>query len=181
MKAQRILFGEWRPDLPDTQGAPTSDLDMAYNVYSSSTGYAPFPEQKRVSADTPSGESINELFVAQDKAEVVIFAGTDKHIYKQNDILLRTGGSISDVSRASGYTTSQQNWKMLQFGKAVLATNGIDKIQRYLLGDGGLFTDITSSPVCRSMAVVRDFVVAGYCQADGDDDKGIEPYTKVQW
>jgi hypothetical protein len=181
MKAQRILFGEWRPDLPDTQGAPTSDLDMAYNVYSSSTGYAPFPEQKRVSADTPSGESINELFVAQDKAEVVIFAGTDKHIYKQNDILLRTGGSIQDVSRASGYTTSQQNWKMLQFGKAVLATNGIDKIQRYLLGDGGLFTDITSSPVCRSMAVVRDFVVAGYCQADGDDDKGIEPYTKVQW
>ena len=46
METKRILFGEWRPDLPDTEGSPTSNLDMAYNVYSSSTGYAPFPEQK---------------------------------------------------------------------------------------------------------------------------------------
>ena len=92
MTTQRILFGEWKPDLPDTEGSPTASLDMAYNVYSSSTGYAPFPAQKRVSEDTPTDENINSLFVAQDKAEVVIVAGTNKHIYRQNNILLRTAG-----------------------------------------------------------------------------------------
>ena len=134
METKRILFGEWIPDLPDNEGKPTTNLDMAYNVYSSSTGYAPFPSQKRVSADTPNEEDINSLFVARDKAEVVIFAGTEKDLYRQNDILLRTGGSIQDVSRVDGYTTSQQNWKFAQFGKAVLTTNGVQKLQKYVLG-----------------------------------------------
>ena len=163
MTTNRILLGEWLPDQPDSTGSPAPNLEMAFNVYPSSTGYAPFPAQKRVSADTPTDENINSLFVAQDKAEVVIFAGTVKNIYRQNNILLRTSGSIQDVSRADGYTTSQQNWQFLQFGKAVLATNGIQKIQRYILGDGGLFTDIESAPRARTMAVVRDFVVAGNC------------------
>ena len=181
MTAQRILFGEWMPDLPDNQGSPTANLDMAYNVYSSSTGYAPFPAPKRVSADTPNGEDINSLFVARDKAEVVIFSGTDKAIYRQNNILLRTGAGIQDVTRAEGYTTSQQNWQFIQFGKSVLATNGIQKIQKYTLGDGGLFADIPDAPRCKSMAVVRDFVMTGYSFADGDEEKGLEAYNKVQW
>ena len=187
METKRILFGEWMPDLPDNEGKPTTNLDMAYNVYSSSTGYAPFPEQKRVSGDTPSGENINSLFVAQDKVEVVIFAGTNKYLYRQNDILLRTGASTQDISRLDGYTTSQQNWQFAQFGKAVLATNGVQRIQKYILGsapdeDGyPRFKDIPTAPRCKTMAVVRDFVVTGNSASDGDEALGIDAYNKVQW
>ena len=39
MAMKRILFGEWLPDMPDTTGQETLNLDSALNVYSSTTGY----------------------------------------------------------------------------------------------------------------------------------------------
>ena len=174
MTTQRILFGEFKPDLPDNEGSPTANLDMAYNVYSSSTGYAPFPKTSTASDDMPNGEDVNSLFLAKDQAEIIIMAGTDSEIYRANNIL-RTGTSgatITPVGKAGGYTSPQVNWIFKQFGRAVLATNGTDKIQRYLIGDSEPFADIAQAPVCKTMAIVRDFVMAGYCDED---------YNKVQW
>ena len=178
MATQRILFGEWRPDLPDNEGSPTANLDMAYNVYSSSTGYAPFPKASKISSDTPNEEDINGAYLGKDQAEVIIFAGTDSAIYRADDVLSSTEGGLGsgtmvDISRTDGYTSPEVNWKFEQFGRAVLATNGSSKIQRYLIGDGvPSFSDIEQAPTCKTMAIVRDFVVAGYCDED---------FNKVQW
>ena len=174
MTTQRIIFGEFKPDLPDNEGSPTANLEMAYNVYSSSTGYAPFPTTSTASDDMPNGEDVNALFLAKDQAEILIMSGTDSEIYRANNIL-RTGTSgatITPVGKAGGYTSPQVNWIFKQFGKAILATNGADKIQRYVIGDSKPFEDISQAPVCKTIAIVRDFVMAGFCDED---------YNKVQW
>ena len=101
-------------------------------------------------------------------------ACTNSEIYRANNIL-RTGTSgatITPVGKDGGYTSPQVNWIFKQFGRAVLATNGTDKIQRYLIGSTEPFADIEQAPVCKTMAIVRDFVMAGYCDED---------YNKVQW
>jgi hypothetical protein len=54
----------------------------------------------------------------------------------------------------------------------VLGTNGTAKIQKYDMAGDATFTDIEQAPVCRTMAIVRDFVFAGYCDATSN---------KVQW
>ena len=171
MAMKRILFGEWLPDMPDTTGQETLNLDSALNVYSSTTGYAPFPRASIISSGTEDGEDINQLFLAKKDALILAFGGTNKNIYLYNNLVGR-GASSSNVSKSGGYSNPQVAWDFASFGDTVLATNGADKIQRYVIGDAGKFADISQAPVCNTMAVVRDFIFAGYC--DGNSQK-------VQW
>lgn len=179
MAMKRILFGEWLPDMPDSTGQETLNLDSALNVYSSTTGYAPFPKASIISSGTEDGEDINQLFLAKKDDLILAFGGTDKNIYLYNNIVGRASSS-KNVSRSGGYSSPAVAWDFVSFGDAVLATNGVDKIQRYVIGgasdvpsvDSLKFNDISQAPVCRTIAVVRDFIFAGYC--DGDSQK-------VQW
>ena len=173
MAMKRILFGEWLPDQPDTTGTETLNLDSALNVYSSTTGYAPFPRTSKVSEGTPDGKDINQLFLAKKNAQILALAGTNNHIYLNTNLIARVGlGDIRDISKPGGYSNPVVAWDFAQFGDTVLATNGADKIQKYSIGDGGNFEDIEEAPVCNTMAVVRDFIMAGYCDEDSN---------KVQW
>ena len=171
MAMKRILFGEWLPDMPDSTGQETLNLDSALNVYSSTTGYAPFPKASIISSGTEDGEDINKLFLAKKDELILAFSGTDKNIYLYNNLIGR-GASSKKVSKAGGYTNPTVAWDFASFGDTVIATNGADKIQRYVVGDNGNFADISQAPVCNTIAIVRDFVFAGYC--DGDSQK-------VQW
>ena len=173
MTTKRILFGEWLPDMPDTTGQETLNLDSALNVYSSTTGYAPFPRASIISSGTEDGEDINQLFLAKKDELILAFGGTNKNIYLYNNLVGR-GASSKKVSRAGGYSSPNVAWDFASFGDTVLATNGADKIQRYVIGDSGKpnFEDIDQAPVCNTIAIVRDFVFAGYCDNDSQ---------KVQW
>ena len=173
MTTKRILFGEWLPDMPDNAGAESLSLDASYNVYSSSTGYAPFPKATEISSPMPDGLNINQLYLAKKDAEILALAGTDNHIYRGVNIVRGLkSSSIEDLSKDGGYSNPAVAWDFAQYGDAVLATNGKEKIQRYIIGAGGKFEDIDEAPVCNTLAVVRDFVFAGYC--DGNSNK-------VQW
>ena len=171
---KRILFGEWLPDMPDSTGQETLNLDSALNVYSSTTGYAPFPKASIVSEGTTDGKDINKLTLARKDAQILAIAGTDNHIYLNTNLIARTVGSgdIRDISKEGGYSNPVVSWDFAQFGNALLATNGTDKIQTYNIGDGGTFSDIEQAPICNTIAIVRDFVFAGYCD---------ENSQKVQW
>jgi len=171
MAMKRILFGEWLPDMPDTTGQETLNLDSALNVYSSTTGYAPFPRASIISSGTGDGEDINQLFLAKKDNLILAFGGTNKNIYLYNNLVGRASSS-NEVSKSGGYSNSAVAWDFASFGDTVLATNGADKIQRYVIGDAGDFADITQAPVCNTIAIVRDFIFAGYC--DGNSQK-------VQW
>ena len=180
MTTKRILFGEWLPDMPDTTGQETLNLDSALNVYSSTTGYAPFPKASLLTTGTEDGEDINQLYLAKKNAGstsdaelILAFAGTNKNIYLYNNLIARAITS-KEVSRVGGYDTPAVAWDFAQFGDVVLATNGKDKIQRYVIGDSDKprFEDIAQAPVCNTIAIVRDFVFAGYCDNESN---------KVQW
>jgi flavin reductase (DIM6/NTAB) family NADH-FMN oxidoreductase RutF len=95
------------------------------------------------------------------------FAGTDSGIY------LRNGAAWDDVSKAGGYNgTVSQRWVFVQYGDYVLATNGVDDVQYFLIGTSTEFDDVVGAPVCRYLTVLNNFVVAS----------GIVGETaKVQW
>ena len=171
MTTNRILFGEWRPDQSDSTGQPSNDLEMAYNVYPSATGYAPFPMTSPLTIPMPNGEDITGMISARQNDEIFTIAGTPSEIYRGSN-LTRVSIDIEPIGKSGGYKTPKTGWQFMQFGSVVLATNGADKIQSMDIVGGGDFSDITQAPVCRSMAIVRDFVVAGYC--DGESNK-------VQW
>ena len=172
MTTQRVLLGEWLPDQADSTGSPSTNLEMAYNVYPSSSGYAPFPKATRLSNDMPNGEDINGLFSARQNAQIVSIIGTNSNIYRGNNVVRTGTGSIADISRTGGYSSPRKNWQFEQFGEFVLATNGTAKLQKYDITGDARFSDIEEAPVCRTTAIVRDFVFAGYCN-------GVS--NKVQW
>ena len=172
MTTNRILLGEWLPDQPDSTGSPAPNLEMAFNVYPSSTGYAPFPKATRITVDMPNNERINGLYSARQNAQITAIVGTNSNIYRGNNIVKAVAGTINDISRPEGYASNRRNWHFEQFGSIVLGTNGTAKIQKYDMAGDSTFTDIEEAPVCRAMAIVRDFVFAGYCDAISN---------KVQW
>jgi hypothetical protein len=172
MAKNRVLLGEWLPDQSDSVGSPSTNLEMAYNVYPSSTGYAPFPKATRISVDMPNNKEINGLFGARQNAQIITIAGTETAIYSGNNVVRAGGENINDISREGGYSSPRRNWQFKQFGKLVLATNGTQKLQRYDITGDSKFSDIEEAPVCRAIATVRDFVFAGYCNAESN---------KVQW
>lgn len=66
-------------------------------------------------------------------------------------------------------------WNFAQFGNSVLATNNVNKIQKWTIGTSGYFGDAGQyAPVAKYITVVRDFVVAA--NLDGGTNS-----NKVQW
>jgi len=178
MTKQRILFGEWKPDQSDSIGQPSNDLEMAYNVYPSATGYAPFPKASTISIPMPDAQDITGMTTARYNEDIFTITGTRFNLYKGSN-LTRVSSDISPIGKTGGYKVPTVGWHFIQYGNSVLATNGADKIQRFnILGNpidpanAGKFEDIPQAPKCRTMCIVRDFVVAGYCNGESN---------RVQW
>ena len=172
MTKQRILFGEWKPDQADSTGQPSNDLEMAYNVYPSATGYAPFPDRRPLTIPMPDAQDITGMTTARYNEDIFTITGTRFNIYKGNNLLSRVSDDIKAIGKDGGYKVPKTGWQFMPFGNSVLATNGADKIQTMNILGSVTFGDIEQAPVCRTMTTVRDFVVAGYCNEDS---------TKVQW
>ena len=180
MTKQRILFGEWKPDQSDSTGQPSNDLEMAYNVYPSATGYAPFPMISPLSIPMPNGEDITGMTTARYNEDIFTIVGTPSEIYKGNN-LTRVSSDIKPVGKSGGYKTPRVGWHFVQYGNSVLATNGADKIQFMGILGTAKFNDITQAPVCRTMAIVRDFVVAGYCDGNSNRVQWSDLNNEQQW
>ena len=97
MAKNRVLLGEWLPDQSDSVGSPSTNLEMAYNVYPSSTGYAPFPRATRISVDMPNNKEVNGLFGARQNAQIITIAGTETAIYSGNNVVRAGGENINDI------------------------------------------------------------------------------------
>jgi hypothetical protein len=150
MATKRIPFEEWLPDLPSTVG---SLLD-ATNVYPVTVGYAPFPSPQDLS--NASSDSLNNVFAAKFNLSTQLFAGSSAKLYKFNPNTL----NLDDTSKSGGYSGNNK-WSFTQFGKVVLASNGVAKVQAWTIGSSSAFADVAAAaPVARFVTVVRDFVVA---------------------
>jgi hypothetical protein len=165
MAQTRITFGEWLPDQPGLAGA----LTVAKNVYPKAVGYGPFSEAANYSES--ASEDLNNVVAAVDSTgSTKVFAGGATRLYLLDSI----DNSLDDVSATTtGYTISDR-WRFTQFGDALIAANGQNKLQYWDLSTSpATFQDLdASAPEAKFVTVVRDFVITGNQPSEK---------SKVQW
>jgi hypothetical protein len=153
----QIPFGEWLPDQPDhkQQGAT-----VATNVYHTANTYKRFPSLVEYSSNTTSTDSKGAGSFRDNSNTVYNFVGTRSNLYQL------TSGAFT--SRKASLTGDHDDfWTFTQFGEYIIASNGVDAVQYYLMGTSTNFAALTAiqtagtAPVFRVSGVVRDFLVAG--------------------
>lgn len=152
-------FGEWTPDKVAFESGGAT---VATNVVAVGEDYAPVKDL--VSATSGLAAACRgAISVKASDGVPYTFAGTDAKLY------LRNGTGWTDVTRTSGgdYTgTSDNRWVFCQYGDYVLATNGVDAPQYYLIGTSTDFAGVSGAPVCRFLSVINNFVVASGLTSD---------------
>ena len=153
----QIPFGEWLPDQPEylNPGANTAN-----NVYFAAQSYKRFPSLVPYSSNNMGKDSRGAGSFRDNSNTVFNFVGTNTDIYQLD------GGSFT--SRKGSLTgTNTDFWTFTQFGNYVIASNGVDAPQYYLMGTSTNFANLSSIatsgtvPVFRVSGVVRDFLVTG--------------------
>ena len=87
---------------------------------------------------------------------------------------------FQDKSKSGGYNNSTTEnerdfWAFTQFGSNIIATNHADNIQKFEEGVDSAFSDLVSLKA-KYIAVIRDFVVAGYTT-----ESSTEYNQRVKW
>ena len=150
----QIPFGEWLPDLPDhlNKGATT-----ATNVFPAAVSYKPF-KTSVTKSNALDGQCFGAFSTKDNDGNVYTFAGDPTKLYKlSND-------TFSAVNKSGAtYALGASNlWYFSAFGTTVIASNGVDTPQKFVVGSSSLFADLGGSPpVFTYSAVIRDFLVTG--------------------
>jgi len=153
----QIPFGEWLPDQPEhlNPGA-----NVANNVYFARQSYKRFPSLVNYSTNNISTDSRGAGSFRDNSNTVFNFVATNTDIYQLD------GGTFT--SRKGSLTgTNTDYWTFTQFGNYVIASNGIDAPQYYLMGTSTNFANLSSIatsgtvPTFKVSGVIRDFLVTG--------------------
>lgn len=162
MTTQPVLieFGEWLPDLPETDNPGALE---ALNCIPQIKSYRSLNELS--SFTNALGDICRGTFWAQDDTGVVNnFAGDADTLYQ-----LASGITWTDVSGPSA-PYSAEAWEFTKFGDRVIAANIADPLQFWDLGVSAAFADLPGSPPqAAHIATVRDFVVLGDISALGEN------------
>ena len=153
----QIPFGEWLPDQPEhgKQGA-----NVANNVYYAANTYKRFPSLVSYSSNTTSTDSKGAGSFRDNSNTVYNFVATRTNLYQ-----LTSGAFTSRKASLNG--DHDDFWTFTQFGEYVIASNGVDAAQYFLMGTSTNFANLTAiqtagtAPVFRVSGVVRDFLVVG--------------------
>lgn len=156
-----IPFGEWLPDLPAYENPGATE---AKNVYPALNSYRPIGALANVSTNAIDAQCLGAAAFKDKTGDVHTVAGDATKLY------LMAGTTWADQSKAAGYSLGiDQRWRFEQFGNYIIATNGFDPIQKFDTTLANPFEDLGGSPpTARFLAVVRDFLVAGYVDGEGN-------------
>ena len=153
----QVPFGEWLPDQPEHNNP---GANVANNVYFARQSYKRFPSLVSYSSNNIAADSRGAGSFRDNSNTVFNFVSTNTNIYQL------AGGTFT--SRKGSLTgTNDDFWTFTQFGNYVIATNGVDAPQFFLMGTStnfaNLSTIVTSGtlPNFRLSGVVRDFLVTG--------------------
>ena len=153
----QVPFGEWLPDQPEHNNP---GANVANNVYFARQSYKRFPSLVSYSSNNISSNSRGAGSFRDNANTVFNFVATNTNIYQL------AGGTFT--SRKGSLTGSNDDfWTFTQFGNYVIATNGVDAPQYFLMGTSTNFANlstITTSgtlPNFRLSGVIRDFLVTG--------------------
>ena len=153
----QIPFGEWLPDQPEylNPGA-----NVANNVYFAAQSYKRFPSLVAYSSNNIGANSRGAGSFRDNSNNVFNF------VAKNTDIYQLDGGTFT--SRKGSLTGGNTDYfTFTQFGQYVVASNGVDAPQYYLMGTSTNFANLSSIassgtvPVFKVSGVVRDFFVTG--------------------
>jgi len=161
-------FGPWMPDKADM--TVSEGVLRALNVIPAASGYAPWKTFNSVSSALtayPRGA----VQTRDDTDAVFQYAGDASKLYRN------VSDTWTDSSKVGGYSTATgERWEFGRWKGTVIATNYADNPQTIDLG-GSTFADLTTALKFKHIAVVRDFVFAGYTN---DATDGEVPW-RVRW
>jgi len=152
-----IEFGDLQADLPTYQNSGALVVD---NVLPLAKGYKSLAGFQALSGTGLTGSALG-LFTSFSASGSTNYAGDATKLYQMNSSLV-----FVDKSKAGGYNNSTTEnardfWAFTQFGSNIIATNFADNIQKFEEGVDSAFSDLVSLKA-KYIAVIRDFVVAGY-------------------
>ena len=151
----QIPFGEWLPDQPEhlNPGA-----NVATNVYYALNSYKRFPSLVNYSSNNIGADSRGAGSFRDNAGNVYNF------VAKNTDLYQLDGGTFT--SRKGSLTGGNTDfWTFTQFGNYIIASNGVDAPQYYLMGTSTNFANLSAIasgvPNFRVSGVIRDFLVTG--------------------
>jgi hypothetical protein len=159
-----VPFAEYTPDQPQFG---TGNIE-ALNAIPAARSYKPFPSFGAISTTPLAHRCQGAGAFRSDSGAIGVFAGDSTKLY------LLSGTAWTDASKAGGYSTDPAGrWCKVAFGDLALFTNGVDPIQKITIDGGTAFANLGGSPpVCRYLAVCKDYVIAARLGTDA---------TAVQW
>lgn len=148
----RIPFGEWLPDQPAI-GNP--GLIAAKNVIPlTAESYGPMPKLEPES-DPLAGNLLGFAWMEDTNQQYFDFAADDTALYYKED----TSASWTDISQTGVTYAPPYGWAFATYGSLLIAVDGADAPQAFLLGTDTEFSDLSAdAPVADFVAVIRDFV-----------------------
>ena len=153
----QLPFGEWLPDQPEylNPGATTAN-----NVYYAQNSYKRFPSLVNYSTNNIAADSRGAGSFRDNSGNVFNF------VAKNTDIYQLDGGTFT--SRKGSLTGGNTDYfTFTQFGNYIIASNGVDAPQYYLMGTSTNFAPLSgiatsgTVPTFRVSGVVRDFLITG--------------------
>ena len=152
-----IEFGDLQADLPTYENSGALVVD---NVLPLAKGYKSLAGFQALSGTGLTGSAVG-LFTSFGASGSTNYAGDATKLYQMDSSLV-----FQDKSKSGGYNNSTTEnardfWAFTQFGSNIIATNHADNIQKFEEGVDSAFSDLVSLKA-KYIAVIRDFVVAGY-------------------
>jgi len=164
----QIAFGDWLPDQPEHLN---KGCNVASNVYHALDSYKRFPSLVNYSSNTTSTDVRGGGSFKSATSAVFNFVATNTNIFQLD------GGTFT--SRKSSLTGGNTDyWTFTQFGNYIIASNGVDAPQYYLMGSSTNFANLSSiatdgtPPIFKVSGVIRDFLVTGNI---------VNASNRVQW
>ncbi len=157
-----IEFGDLQADLPTLKNSGALKVD---NVVPLAKGYRALPGFQALSGTGLNASAVG-LFTSFSASGSTNYAGDATKLYQMDSSLV-----FQDKSKSGGYNNSTTEnardfWAFTQFGSNIIATNFADNIQKFTEGTSSVFSDLVSLKA-KYIAVIRDFVVAGYTNESG--------------
>lgn len=152
-----VPFGPWSPDLPAHQNP---GLIVCKNVISrTKDSYGPFSDLSAYSSAL-TARCQGATSARDDAGNIQIFAGDATKLYR----LTSASTTWEDTSGATYATSPEVQWNFCQFGQRVIACNGGNENQSYVMGSSTDFADLNAadSPIAKFPAIVKGFLVLGW-------------------
>lgn len=175
-------FGEFAPDQPPlSQACRTVENVIPLTPSSYGPVYALEERGNSLSAYCQGAAAFRSLA----DGAAVNFAGD------VTDLYLWDGSVWNSVTRTVGgnyAAPTDGGWRFEQFRNAVVATNGIDEMQHWSIGTSTNFSQMNSAsassnaaPIARYVAVVQDFLFAGYLSTNRAAVRWSEQFDYKSW